>query len=127
MKGLGYILCCHNEPKSFCLHNCACLKSNVDNPDNCHYIANEIEGDNNECPFNMQAKILFYTQIAVLTFVIIVSMVHLSIQNGDQTFWTGTLSTAIGISLPQPKFLFFTSATKFGKKDPTIQSHRASV
>ena len=55
-------------------------------------------------------------QIALLTVVVIVSVIHLSLQNGDQTLWTGTLSTAIGIILPQPRFPIFRGRVKCDKR-----------
>jgi hypothetical protein len=47
---------------------------------------------------------LFYCQAFVIIVIVIACIVNLSLCNGDQTAWTGLLSTSLGILLPQPVF-----------------------
>jgi hypothetical protein len=46
--------------------------------------------------------LLFYCQAFVIIAIVIACIVNLSLCNGDQTAWTGLLSTSLGILLPQP-------------------------
>lgn len=51
-----------------------------------------------------KSEMLFYVQTAVIAAIVIACIINLSLSNGDQTAWTGLLSTSLGILLPQPGF-----------------------
>ena len=51
-----------------------------------------------------KSEILCYSQISVLCLIVVVCIINLSLENGDQTAWTGLLATSLGILLPQPGF-----------------------
>lgn len=47
-------------------------------------------------------EVVFFSQIIILYIVIIISLVNLSLQNGDQNLWISFLSASIGYLLPNP-------------------------
>ena len=49
-----------------------------------------------------RSMIAFYTQTLVILIIVISCIINMSLGNGDQTAWTGLLSTSLGILLPQP-------------------------
>lgn len=51
---------------------------------------------------DMKSKICFYTQTLVILIIVTACIINMSLSNGDQTAWTGLLSTSLGILLPQP-------------------------
>ena len=118
MGGLNSTFCCcHSGCSNLCDEPCNCLRSDEDQVDNHQDIVSNTDDSNtNDYENDRRGAVLFYMQIALLTVVVFVSVVHLSLQNGDQTLWTGTLSTAIGILLPQPRFPIFRSRLKNGKR-----------
>ena len=48
-------------------------------------------------------KALFFSQILVLSIVIIVCLVNISLGNGDDKLWISLGSSALGIILPNPR------------------------
>ncbi|MEK6265328.1 MAG: hypothetical protein N2B06_11260 [Clostridium sp.] len=47
-------------------------------------------------------EVVYFCQIIILYIVIIVSLINLSVQNGDKNLWISLLSASIGYLLPNP-------------------------
>lgn len=47
-------------------------------------------------------EVVFFSQIIVLYIVIIVSLINLTIENGENNIWLSLLSASIGYVLPNP-------------------------
>ena len=47
-------------------------------------------------------EVVFFSQIIVLYLVIIVSLINITFENGDDNIWLSLLSASIGYALPNP-------------------------
>ena len=91
------IICCTREKKNE--NNGEREKTFIDTED---MVDNFDFGEQREYRKN---EILCYVQISILCLIVLACTINLTLQNGDQTAWTGLLATALGILLPQPGFV----------------------
>ena len=59
-----------------------------------------------------KGEIIYFSQIFVITIVIVTCIVNLSISKDHETLWTALLSSCLGYILPAPKLQNDTDVTK---------------
>lgn len=64
--------------------------------------ATDFEAWDSSAEDDTKSMICFYTQTIVILIIVVACVINMSLGNGDQTAWTGLLSTSLGIILPQP-------------------------
>jgi uncharacterized membrane protein len=62
--------------------------------------------------------IMFIFQIVLILIVICVSLYNLTMELGDERFWTGLATLVLGVGLPNPTFRNFTREMEVYKRDP---------
>lgn len=65
---------------------------------------------------------LFTTQIAAILLVILVSLVNLTFEWGNQNLWTLMLTASLGYIMPNPKMDILKSVMKGNKEDDVIEA-----
>ena len=71
-----------------------------------------------------KSKVCFYTQTLVIVIIVTACIINMSLGNGDQTAWTGLLSTSLGILLPQPGVNWSKAQTRNKKKKKDKQKNK---
>lgn len=51
-----------------------------------------------------KSKVIYFSQIAIIYIVVLVSLINLSIQENNHSLWSSLLSACIGYALPAPQF-----------------------
>ncbi len=48
-------------------------------------------------------EIVFFSQIAIITLVVLVGLINLCLNNGTESYWAAMVATGLGSLLPAPK------------------------
>ena len=48
-------------------------------------------------------EIVYFCQMAIITLVVIISIVNLCLKNGTESYWAAMVATGLGALLPSPK------------------------
>lgn len=65
---------------------------------------------------------LFSTQVIAILLVIVVSLINLTFEWGNQNLWTLLLTASLGYIMPNPKMDILTSAMKSNKGEDGIEA-----
>jgi len=65
---------------------------------------------------------LFSTQVIAILLVIVVSLINLTFEWGNQNLWTLLLTASLGYIMPNPKMDILTNAMKSNKGEDGIEA-----
>ena len=50
-----------------------------------------------------KAEIVFFSQLGIITLVVLVGLINLCLNNGTESYWAAMVATGLGALLPSPE------------------------